>query len=332
MNNENTTANHFTLRDASWLTIALAGLTVLTFLAVADHTGPYSVMPAMSVGDYSMNNSGPGALPTSGAESSPSMAPAPDMQGRDLSYPYPYPHPEVPATDTREFLKIYYNAVLRTRDVPALTRRVETVVRGYDGRIDQQSSSDQYGSVSFALPQSKYEAFRTELESLVDSRFLTVNISSQNMLTQKVSIEEQQAAADTNLVATQTSRQKIVAAHISIVKALQSKITTATSTELASLTQQLANENARYTKELSNADANVTYAQKWQKAVQTQDKQLLENIATVTGTVSISWMSLWQMLQLYLPGYLIPGIFAVLTLISLFYDRRRAETVSVLLA
>src|SRR3989344_8448981 len=97
-----------------------------------------------------------------------SMSGAP---ARGMYYPYPYPNPDVPVTDTREFLKTYYSASMRTRDVPVLTRRVETTVRGYGGRIDQESSSAQYGYVNFALPQSKYDAFRTELEGFVDSRF-----------------------------------------------------------------------------------------------------------------------------------------------------------------
>ena len=109
-----------------------------------------------------------------------------------IYYPYPYQNPDVPITDTREFLKMYYNASMRTRDVPALTRKVETTVRGYDGRIDSESSSGTYGYVSFAVPQTKYDSFRAELEGLVGSRFLSVNISSQNLLSQKVSIEEQQ--------------------------------------------------------------------------------------------------------------------------------------------
>ena len=240
-------------------------------------------------------------------------------------YPYPYPNPDVPVTDTREFLKIYYSASMRTRDVPALTRRVETTVRGYDGRIDTESSAEKYGYVSFALPQVKYDTFRAELESLVDSRFLKVNISSQNLLAQKVSIEEQQKQADTALADFKTARQKIVTAHTSTVQSLQTQLdaTTATSSERALLEQQLARENSSYTRNLSNADANIKYAQNWVKGVQTQDATLLANVATVNGTVSIQWISLWGMALLYLPGYWIPAILAIFALLSFNSDRRR---------
>jgi hypothetical protein len=260
-------------------------------------------------------------------------------------YPYPYPNPDVSATDTREFLKVYYSASMRTRDVQGLTRRVETTVHGYGGRVDQESISPQYGSVSFAVPQSRYDAFRAELESFVGNRFLTINISSQNLLPQKVSIEEQQKQADTALSDYKTARQKIVSAHVGAVQSLQSKIdadaarlvtlraetqTPQVLSEIQTVTddwtaqkQRLANENASYTTQLNNADRNIKGAEDWQKAVQTQDKTLLDNIATVTGTVSVQWISLWDIVLLYLPGFWIPFIFAVLTLLSFLYDRRR---------
>jgi hypothetical protein len=286
-------------------------------------------------------------------EGSVSGAPAQPGQMTDSKmsypYPYPYPNPDVPVTDTREFLKTYYSASMRTRDVQGLTRRVETTVRGYGGRIDQESSSPQYGSVTFALPQSKYDAFRAELESLVGSRFISINISSQNLLPQKQSIEEQQKRADTTLSDYKAARQKIVNLHVSATESLQSKIDADTlrltflnaqpgtpqglleiknlSDELAALKAQLASENALYAKRLNSADINIKSAQEWVKAVQTQDQTLLDNVATVTGTISIQWISLWECSRLYLPGYWIPFIFFVLAFLSFLNDRRRFKTV-----
>jgi len=339
------TNNQFPLQSflpwhLSWLTVILALLTVGTFIAVSGPGGPYPVtMMGRSVGvGYSESS---GAVP-------PMAVGVPSGDGSVSSMPvyYPYPSPDVPVTDTREFLKIYYNASLRTRDVPGTTRRVETTVRGYDGRIDQQSSSEKYGYVSFALPQSKYDAFRAELEGLVGSRFLTVNISSQNLLSQKVSIEEQQKQADKALADYKAARQKVVSAHASALQSLQAKIDAATeqlatlraqpstpqlllqiqtvSDELTSFKQRLADENASYATQLNNADANIKYAQDWQKAVLTQDQTLLANVATVTGTVSIQWIRLWDIALLYLPGYWIPAIFAALTVLSYLRDRRRS--------
>jgi len=335
MNEYNNNQNKFSLRRASWLTIVLAVLTVIAFFAVSDRSIQYAV-PMMGVG---VTESSGGAKLVA-----PTAVGAP-MMDSSIYYPRPYNNPDVSVTDTREFLKIYYSAYMRTRDVQGLTRRVETTVKGYSGRIDQESVSTKSGYITFVVPQSKYEAFRTELESFVGSRFLTLNISSQNLLSQKVSIEEQKKQADTSLASFKTARQAVVSAYTNTVQSLQSKMNaissqlvtlrTQTSTpqiqaqiqaltdEWSTLSQQLVNENASYKIQLSNADNNIKYAQDVQKAVATQDQALLDNIATVNGTVSVQWISMWETARLYLPGYWIPGILALLTLLSFLNDRRR---------
>ncbi|MCX6702189.1 MAG: DUF4349 domain-containing protein [Candidatus Zambryskibacteria bacterium] len=348
MNDNQTITQHFWPRHISWLTIVFALLAVITFFAVS----PQGVQYVTRMGSGVMENFGGGNIVPPTTVGVPMMDTG--ISGGSVSskadyYPYPYPNPSVPITDTREFLKIYYNAQMRTRDVQGLTRRVETVVRGYSGRIDQESSSPQYGSISFAVPQSKYDSFRAELESLVGSRFLTTNVSSQNLLSQKISIEEQQKQADAALLNYKAVRQEIIKTHTTAVQSLQSIIDSDTqqlatlraqtstpeiqaqiqrlSDELSSFKQQLINENASYVVQLRNADANIKYGQDWQKAVQTQDKALLDNVATVTGTISIQWISLWDITRLYLPGYWIPIIFAILAVLSFLSDRRRFGTI-----
>lgn len=302
----------------SWLTVILAVFAIGTFIAISN-PGVRYITPMMGGGTVYEKN-------TVSVQSAPGVQ---DVSGMMRSDYYPYPNPEVPITDTREFLKIYYNANMRTRDVPALTRRVETTVRGYDGRIDNESSAEKYGYVSFALPQAKYDAFRIELEGLVDKRFITLNISSQNLLSQKVSIEEQQKQADKTLADYKTARQKIVNANTAAINALRIKIDSpeTNQSEVPALIKQMESVNASYAKQLNSADANIKYAQDWVKGVQTQDKTLLDNVATVTGTVSVQWISLWDIALLYLPGYWIPAIFAVLTIISYRRDRRAFQIV-----
>lgn len=351
------TSYSFRPKHVSWLTIALALLAIGTFFAISRPDVRYTIPMGIGGGmmgyeesyDASVSEGAPG-MPMRDVSAS---YVSDSSQGRIMMepdmYPYPYYDPSVPVTDTREFMKVNYNASMQTRDVQGLTRRVETTVRGYDGRIDQESSSPKYGYVSFVVPSAKYEAFRDELEALVDSRFLTVNISSQNLLPQKQSIEEQQKQADSALADYKAARQKIVNVHASTVQSLQSQIDAyaqellylraetptpqiqaqiqSLSDEWTSLKQQLANENASYTARLGNADVNIAYALEWQTAVQTQDQTLLENVATVTGSVSIQWISYWAIAQLYLPGYWIPAIFAILTFLSFLYDRRRFGTV-----
>ncbi len=164
-----------------------------------------------------------------------------------------------------------------------------------------------------------------------------------------MSIEEQQKQADTSLAGYKTTRQKIVSAHTSAVQSLQSKIdvdaqelatlraqtqTPQVLAEIAtvsehqsSLKKQLERENASYTTQLRNIDENIKYGEEWQKAVETQDQTLLDNVATVTGTVSIQWISFWGIALLYLPGYWIPAIFAMLAILSFMRDRRRVVVI-----
>lgn len=317
MNNTHTNPSGFWPQRLSWRTIVLIILTIVTFIAVSGPSVRYAV-PMMGVaregGGVVMDSvSSGGALPPTETKGAP-----------DVYYPYPYPNPDVPITDTREFLKVYYSAFMRARNVQGLTRRVETTVRGFGGRIDQQSSSQYYGSVSFAVPQSKYDAFRTEVESLVPSRFITTNISSQNLLPQKQSIEEQQKQAGETLANYRAERQKIITTHSATVQSLQAQLAASTDQGvIASLTQQLANENSSYTALLNTIERRIASAEKMQKALQTQDQELLDNVATVTGTISIEWISLWGIALLYLPGYWIPILLAALTLLSLVWDRRR---------
>lgn len=348
MENNQNTPKSFWPKHVSWLTILLAILAVASFLMISNSGGQYGISMG-GRGSFS-NSINEGAIPPS-----PTYAPMMDTsvsnQGKSVPsmyYPYPYPNNNVPVNDNREFLQVSYNASMSTRNVRALTGRVVTTVRGYDGRIDQESSSEKYGYVSFAVPKSKYDAFRAELESLVGSRFLTTNISSQNLLSQKVSIEEQQKQADTALADYKTARAKIVSAHTSAVAALQSKINantqrlavlsaqTQTPQVLAEMEmvsndqlfqkQQLANENSSYKSQLTNADWNIKNAQDWVKGLATQDQTLLDNVATVTGTISIQWISFSNMILLYLPGYWIPSIFAALAILSFLNDRRRFGT------
>lgn len=349
----------------SWLTIILGLITIGTFIAIARPDIQYypymrgGVVPPPMMESGSTNTGdtyGPSGMMRA---TDVSVSNAPMMsQGMgggvsaQYAYPpdyYPYPSPDVPANDTRELLKVNYGVDMRTRDVPGLTRHVETTVRGHGGRIDQESSSPESGYVSFVVPMSKYDAFRSELEDLVDSRFLTVNIQSSNMLPQKQSIEDQQKQADSTLADYQASRAKLVTAHAGTVKSLQAQIDADTqalavlrqqpqtydvqtqvqtmSDDLASLQSQLANENADYKQQLSYADESIKSAQDWQKAVKTQDQALMDNVATVNGSVSIEWISLWEMARVYLPGYWIPAIFAILTILSYLWDRRRLGSV-----
>ncbi len=356
-------------RHIPWLPLVFAILTIITYFMVnAEMQGGSVIYTQRGVSVSNEAVPQPVTAPTSYAEpqapvtthASPSGATSQTSQSAevpaDLGGYYPrYPIPptyggQPSVTDTREFLKTDYSATMRTRNVQDLTRRIETTVRGYGGRVDQESSSPQYGSVSFVVPLDKFDEFRTELEGLVNWRFLTVSVSSQNLLPQKQSIEQQQTQASSTMADLTASRKQLVATHTNTVRSLQAQITAdaqslaslgaepstdptlhaqilaemqSVSADESSLQARLQNENASYTANLQGIDSSIKYAQENIDAIQTQDQNLTDNVATVNGTVSVNWITLWQTALLYLPGYTIPMIFAVLTILSYLWDRRR---------
>lgn len=317
-----------------WITIILAILTFIAFVACTPDGGGVYPMPAMRFGG------------TTGVAESPGMPSVMDQGMSGVVAPdyYPYPDDDVPATDTREFLKISYHAQILTRKVEDVARRVETIVRGYDGRIDQMSSAHRFGFVRFVVPASQFDAFRSEIEGLIGPRFIDVEISSQNLLPQKISIEERQKLVEDAIAAANDARAKLVAAHANRVQSLEGEIASmkaqisdleeqAPSSErdaqlaalrstLASYESQLASENASYASKLSWADARIKSAETALTAVQNDDQELLDSVATVEGTISFQFVSLWDIARLYLPGYSIPAILAVLTVISFLFERR----------
>ncbi len=240
---------------------------------------------------------------------------------------------------------------MMARDVQKLTRRVETTVRGHGGRIDSMSSAEKYGSLSFVISESKFQAFRNELESLVDSRFLTVNINTQNLLPQKQAIEEQRDYTDMNLTEVASARKKATSDYsakkteiqyqidandreyemlqVALASADQNtrpNITARQSTllsEQASLRSQLRTLESTYLATINSLDAQKRYLEQNADALGKQDEVLMEDVATVNGSVSIQWVSFWQVAQLYLPGYSIPGILVFLALVAFMWQRHR---------
>lgn len=276
-----------------------------------------------------------------------------EMSMPTLVAPNYYPYGEVPATDTREFLKTDYHATMRTRQVQELTRRAETTVRGSGGRVDQTSSSPKSGYVRFVIPASKFEAFRDEIESFVSSRYLSVTINSENLLPQKQSIEEQQKSVEEQLADLQAERKTLVANHTSTIRTLQSRLNAIgkelgdlnleasltpsdsvrytqiiarvdeLSTERANVENRIANENASYRNNLDPLDAQIEYVETNLKAVKTQDQKLLDTVATVTGTITLQWISIWEIVQLYVPGGWIAAILGLAAIAAYWWERRR---------
>ncbi|KKR45400.1 MAG: hypothetical protein A3G47_02145 [Candidatus Zambryskibacteria bacterium RIFCSPLOWO2_12_FULL_39_45] len=268
-------------------------------------------------------------------------------------YPrYGYPG-ESPISDGREFLKTHYNSTLRTRHVTNTKTRIETIVRGFGGRIDGSSSAERYGYIGFALPANKLELFRQEIKDIFGEKLYIEQISTENLLPQKQSIEAEQTQTEKYITGLKSERNQVINSHNSTATSLQSKINainteitrleienqTATqqrkteiSTRIAELQTekntiqgQLGTENKSYQNKLANIDSQLKNWQSNLEVVKKQDKNLIESVATVNGSISLSWISLWEMSDIYTPGPLLAWILLALATIAYFYHRRYLE-------
>lgn len=288
-----------------WLSFAFGGLAVLMLFvgSVGKNTltAPSATAPEMAVsragvaidGDMSVSNQN---------------AMMPDY------YPRPWQDPNVPITDTREFLQTTYNASIRTRNVQELTRRAETTVRGFGGRVDSSNTSEKWGSVSFALPAAKFEAFRDEIESFVGSRFITIETQTQNLLPQKQSIEEQKKQIEKNAADFRAQRKTLIANHNATLVSLQAQINALApelTAEKAALQARINSENASYIRQLNSIDSMIKDTESGLEWVSKQDTTLLDNVATVRGTISLSWISIWDAVQLYISAGWLAFLFVI---------------------
>jgi len=323
-----------------WLSLAFAGLAILVFV-----TSSISVPKTFAPQPAAQNESGSGFVAQPQALNS--------FGSGDSILKY-WPKAESPISDNREFLKKDYNAAVRTREVNELTGRIETIVRGMSGRVDSSSRSEKSGYVSFAIPVGRLESFRAEIKSLVWEKFYTEQIYTQNLLPQKQSIEEQQKQAEKNLSQLKPDRDALIGAHnrtlISIQTQLQaivdqlSVLQSATTTDpaaqarIAENIQELINESVRvktllatenrdYQTKLGNLDSQIKSAEDNVDNVKKQDQNLLDNVATIQGTISLSWISIWEILDLYLPGSLIGWVFTLAAIIAYIWNRRRSQLI-----
>jgi hypothetical protein len=254
---------------------------------------------------------------------------------------------ETPITDNREFLKTNYTATIKSRQVPELTNRLQTIIRGFEGRVDNSTSSEKSGYVSFVVPANKFESFKNEIKDIVGARFFFETVQSQNLLSQKRAIEQQQNDAQTSLAKLKTDRDALIANHNNAVSSFQVQINSAANqlaglnrqpyspenenqkrvlqNRIASLKLQLSQENSNFTTNLNSLDAQIQTAESNLKKLDNQNTALLDNVATVQGTISISHLSVWQLINLYLPAHWLP-ISLVLAAIAayLFHPRRMA--------
>lgn len=255
-----------------------------------------------------------------------------------------------PASDTREFLKTDYHATVRTRNVEEIGNRVQTIVRGYGGRIDSASIQTRSAYISFVVPKKTFDAFKTEIKTLFPARFITESIATQNLLPEKRVVEEKTGmmtallaehkknrdALETQHHATATALQRQLYGVVAEMKALKAEVTSdpARQKEIAMrltvlqsderrINRNLANENTQYTSKRDMLDAQIRDTENELSNLDARDKNLIENVETVQGSITIEWISIPKIIGLYMPSDWPSLLFLGLALMAFLSFRRR---------
>lgn len=162
----------------------------------------------------------------------------------------------VPAIDTREYSKFYYQAGIKTRQVESIANRVQTIVRGYNGRVDSSSINKKNAYISFVIPKKSFELFKDEVAYLVGDRFITVSSNSQNLLGQKINIEDNTKTASSSLANYQTQKTDLTDKHNKTITNYQTQLNYYSS-QIWSLQQTLKNTTSTSEKADLNNKINL---------------------------------------------------------------------------
>lgn len=345
-------------RPVPWFSLALAGMAVLSLLVVVPQRQKQSaqtlVAPSPAGVAEEKTAASLSAQPEAGGYGGYAEDESMADKGRRALPPVAdsLAVPEVPASDSRQFLKTDYSASAETRNVPKLVGRLQALVKGYDGRVDGLRSSKDSGSVEFVVPDGRFESFRSEVTSLVGERFFTEFVATENLLPEKRAIEDQERQARSALTQLKAEREKVGKDHAQAVASLQGQIGSvnrelkeieaqlqvtlnldqrasleARKQELVktrgNLQARLSEENWRYQDELTRLEAQVRAAEGEIESAKMQNGRLLDTVATVRGTISVSRINLWEAATRYVPAYWLPITLLTGAAFAYWRNRRR---------
>ncbi len=296
-------------KKLNWAVIIL----IIVGLWLAYQKPRYEILPIMMGGGYGVSDS----------VSSPASSPGAPMMEKVGTMIYPDYYRQNPdITDTRQFLKTNYSADIKTRDVKDMIRDIKGIVRDVGGRIDSIQESEKYSYIGFAVPKSQFDAFRDEIESLTYKKLTIINISSENLLGQKQSIEEQMQYATSTLADLQKQKTALAARHNQTLAslnaelaALQNQVPYPTEQALA-IQQNIDSENKSYNSQNQNLTNSINQYKALITGIEKQDTQFANNIETVSGYISVNWISYWRVIKIFSPIH--PSIILIVLAIVLW--------------
>jgi hypothetical protein len=96
--------------------------------------------------------------------------------------------------------------------------------------------------------------------------------------------------------------------------------------QIKNLQNRLFVENNNYSNQLDSLNNQIQAEQNILDSLNTQTNDLVDNVATVNGTISLSWISAWTVFNLYMPpGYWVSGLLLVIAMAIYLISRRQSQ-------
>ncbi len=222
--------------------------------------------------------------------------------------------------DTREFLKTNYSAAIKTRSVESILLEAKDIVRNVNGRIDNSNENPENGYIGFVIPKSNFENFKYEIEGITHKKLLTENISSENLLGKKQSIESQQEQSNSSLAALQKEQGILIANHNQALKDLQNS-----TSDMEISFQNISHENSNFDTRNQNLKNQITNMKTRLVDIAQQDLSFNNNIETVSGYISVERISLWEMAKIFSP--VSPIIIIIILVLVVWYLLKRKSVI-----
>ncbi len=340
----------------NWLPLALAGLAVLSFFIIPSLT---NTLPATHTSFSGITAQTPAVYKSATSDMAQKAVPESNLQRNlgagspDLFSQPPVMDQTTPISDNRELLKIYYSATIQTGNVQNLADRVTATVRGLGGRVDSINNSSESGYLAFVIPADKFETFRSQIKGLVNYRFYSETTQSENMLPEKLNIEDRQTQTSNSINQLASDKNQLIQNHARTVASLNSQLQTANkklsdlqnqtttdanlamqieaqkqdlANQIKNLQNRLSSENYNYSNQLDSLNSQIQDQQDILAGLDKQTSSLLNNVATVNGTISLEQINSWQIFNAYVPaGYWVTGILLILALVTYFIIKSKSQ-------
>lgn len=261
-------------------------------------------------------------------------------------------HSQAPTIkDSREFLKISYSSTIQALNVESTTASIKTSLNGFDGRVDSYSEDSQDSYFNFVIPQNHFEAFKQQVKNIAGSKFYLENVQATNLLSQKQGIEQNTKTTQDSLKDLQNQQAQVTTSHNQEIARLNSQVAAKNNqlqavqaelkinsmnadlqtqaqtliNQITSLKNNIAGENYSYQDDTRYYNFQIQDAQDKLKNLSQQNSDLVDDVATVSGSIRVYHVSWYEYINIYFPFYFSIPIVFILIFAWVVFRKRSVE-------